>query len=271
MPEQRRNFVNGEIYHIVLRRMGNEALFEDTDDYYRGIFCIYEFNTAKPVKIREQRRVRAKFKEALRKTLKINTGQTCVNLKKVKIPKALVWRDKRKKLVEVLAFCLMPNHIHLLVKQLREKGISKFIQKIGSGYAGYFKKKHQIKLKGHFFQDRFGAVHIKTDDQLRVVFTYIHTNPVALVEPNWKQKGVGNPEKVIKFLEKEYRWSSLRDYLDQKNFPSVIKKNFILKVMGGKKGCKEWVENWVKYKGESRKLKLMEKFANLNLEKFTQV
>lgn len=244
--------------------MGNELLFGDTDDYYRGIFCIYEFDTIKPVKIREQRRARAKFKKTLKKTLKIDTGQTCVNLKEVKIPEALVWRDKREKLVEVLAFCLMPNHIHLLVRQLKEKGISKFIQKIGSGYAGYFKKKYQIKLKGHFFQDRFEAVHIKIDDQLRVVFTYIHTNPAALIEPDWKQKGVRDSEKVIKFLEKEYRWSSLLDYLGQKNFPSVIEKSFMLKVIGGKEGCKEWVENWIRYKGDIRKL--MEEFTILSLE-----
>jgi putative transposase len=175
----------------------------------------------------------------------------------------VVWKDERDPLVEVLAFCLIPNHIHLLVRQLKEGGISKFIQKIASGYAAYFKKKYGIKMKGHFFQDRFGAIHIKTEDQLRVVFVYIYTNPTLLVEPEWKEKGVKEPDKVIKFLE-EYKWSSYSDYLGKKNFPSVGKREFMLKVMGGVEGCKEGVEEWIKHKAEIKKL--MEKFSTLSLE-----
>jgi putative transposase len=256
MPKEIRQFVNGEIYHIVLRRVGNEILFKDTDDYYRGIFYIYECNTTKPIKIRERRRARAKFKETLKKIIQANTGQTCVRLKELPL-----WEDERDRLVEVLAFCLMPNHIHLLVRQIKEGGVSKFIQKIASGYAAYFKKKYGIKLKGHFFQDRFSAIHVKTDEQLKVVFVYIHTNPTLLVEPGWKEKGVKEPDKVVKFLE-EYKWSSYSDYLGKKNFPSVSEREFILKMMGG--GCKEWVEGWIKHKAEIRKL--MEKFLNLALE-----
>lgn len=75
MPHKPREFVNREIYHLVLRRMGNELLFKDVDDYYRGIFCIYEFNTQKSIKIREQREARTKFK----KMMKDNTGQTCAS------------------------------------------------------------------------------------------------------------------------------------------------------------------------------------------------
>jgi putative transposase len=227
MPKEIRQFVNGEIYHIVLRRVGNEILFKDTDDYYRGIFYIYECNTTKPIKIRERRRARAKFKETLKKIIQANTGQTCVRLKELPL-----WEDERDRLVEVLAFCLMPNHIHLLVRQIKEGGVSKFIQKIASGYAAYFKKKYGIKLKGHFFQDRFSAIHVKTDEQLKVVFVYIHTNPTLLVEPGWKEKGVKEPDKVVKFLE-EYKWSSYSDYLGKKNFPSVSEREFILKMMGG--------------------------------------
>jgi putative transposase len=254
MPRRPREFFNEEIYHLVLRRMGNELLFGDTDDYYRGIFYIYECNTTQPIKIRERRKARAKFKETL-KNLEANTGQTGANL---------TWKDTRDLLVEVWAFCLMPNHIHLLVKQIKEGGISKFIQKVASGYAAYFKNKYKIKLRGHFFQDRFNAVHIKTNEQLKVVFTYIHTNPASCIEPEWKEMGVKNSEKVINFLN-NYKWSSYQDYLGQKNFPSVTERKFLLEVMGGEEGCREWVESWVKQKEETRKI--MEKFATLALEK----
>lgn len=253
MPHRPRKFINGEIYHLVLRRIGNEIFFKDIDDYYRAIFCIYEFNTKKSILIRERRIARAKFKKAIKE------AETYRGL-----PPVRILEYSRDLLVEVLAFCLMPNHIHLLARQLKNEGISSFIQKIASGYPAYFKNKYKIKIRGHFFQDRFSATHIKTDKQLRVVFTYIHTNPVLLVESGWKEKGVRDQEKTIKFLEEEYRWSSYQDYLGKKNFPSVTERKFLLEVMGGERGCKKWVEEWVRYKREIRKL--MRKFVSLSLE-----
>ena len=141
----------------------------------------------------------------------------------------------------------MPNHIHLLVKQTKDNGISNFMQKCGTGYAVYFNKKYN--RKGHLF-NKFKAVHIKTNDQLKNVVTYIHCNPISLTEPGWKEKGVKNPEKVMRFLEKKYRWSSFFDYLGKKNFPSITHRDFILEIMGGESGCKQAVEDWIRYKSK---------------------
>lgn len=143
----------------------------------------------------------------------------------------------------------MPNHIHLLVKQLKNSGITKFMMKFGAGYGGYFNRKYN--RKGHVFQNRFSSIHIKNNNQLRVVFVYIHTNPIALVEPKWKELGIREPEKAIKFLE-NYKWSSCPDYIGSKNFPSVTDREFILKIMNGEEGCQEFVESWVRYKGKIR-------------------
>jgi len=258
MPRKPRQFIEGELYHIVLRRLENELLFVDIDDYYRGIFSLYEFNDAKPVRIRERRAGRARFKKIIRQI-----EERKMPVKIVDLNKPLAMSDKRDLLVEILAFCLMPNHIHLLVRQLKKGGVSKFMQKLGSGFATYFKNKYGIKLRGHFFQDRFTAIHIKTDEQLRVVFVYIQTNPILLVEPRWKEMGIANPEKVIKFVE-NYKWSSYQDYIDKKNFPSLTKREFMLEVIGGETGCKKWVESWIKQKGEMKKM--LEKFSNLSLE-----
>jgi len=258
MPRKPRQFVEGEFYHIILRRLENEPLFVDIDDYYRGIFSLYEFNDKKPVRIKQRRAARARFKKVIRE---IEGSE--VPTKIVEPNKRLVMVDKRDLLVEILVFCLMPNHIHLLVRQLKKGGISKFMQKLGSGLATYFKNKYGIKLRGHFFQDRFTAVYIKTDEQLRVVFVYIHTNPISLIEPKWKEIGIAEPEKAIKFVE-NYKWSSYQDYIGKKNFPSLTKREFILKVMGREAGCRKWVEGWIKQKGKMKKL--MEKFSNLSLE-----
>ncbi len=234
MPYRKTEFADNEIYHIVVRRNGNNLLFIDDDDYFRGIFSIYEFNDARPVEIRFRRQARL-----ARKRKAIIGGRASVDF----------FPDGREKLVEVLAFVLMPNHIHLLLRQLKDDGITKFISKFGSGYPLYFKEKHQLKEKGYFFQSRFVSVHIKTDAQLIAAFVYIHTNPLALVEPKWKEGIVVDPEKAIEFLE-NYKWSSYQDYLGKKNFPSVTERNFLSEMIGGEKEIKELINDWVRHKKE---------------------
>ena len=145
----------------------------------------------------------------------------------------------------------MPNHIHLLLKQIKDKGITQFMRKCGAGYAAYFNKKYN--RKGHLFQGRFRAVYIKTNEQLQTVFVYIHTNPISLIRPGWKEIGIENPDEVVNFLE-NYKWSSYSDYLGEKNFPSVTNRDFLSEVMGKEAGCRDFVENWIKYKKEIRDL-----------------
>jgi putative transposase len=236
MPYRRQQFVNDEIYHVVLRGIDENLVFKDINDYYRGIFSIYEFNTTRLITIRERREARARFKKSSKGLIPVV--------------------DKRDKLVEILTFCFMPNHIHLLLKQIKEGGISKFMQKLGAGYGGYLNKKYN--RMGHVFQSRFGAIHIKNDEQLKTVFVYIHTNPVALVEPNWKEEEITKPEKVIEFLE-NYKWSSYPDYIGKKNFPSVTDRDFLLKIMEPK-DWKKFVDYWIQYKGK------IKKFPDLALE-----
>lgn len=208
------------------------TIFKDINDYYRGIFSIYELNNRNLVSIwlRRQQRVNEKAAELLQ-------GPTLQS-------------DKRDKFVEVLAFCFMPNHIHLLVKQLKDNGISQFMRKVGTGYATYFNKKY--KRKGHLF-NKFKAVHIESNDQLKNVITYIHTNPIALVQPGFKEKGIESSQIVMEFLE-NYKWSSYQDYLGKENFKSLTQKDFILEVMGGFEGCRADVENWVLHKKEVKEL-----------------
>lgn len=225
MPIKRPQLVNDEIYHIVNRGTGDSLIFNDINDYYRGIFSIYEFNTSNLVTIRERRKIRLENK-------KINRDRTPVP-------------DNRNFLVEIMAFCFMPNHIHLLLKQLKDDGISQFMQKFGAGYAGYFNIKNN--RKGPLF-GKFRAVHIADDMQLKNAAVYIFTNPLSLIESGWKENGIENPEKAIKFLEKFYKWSSYKDCIGIKNFPSVIVRDFLLEVMGGPEGCHESVNNWIRYK-----------------------
>lgn len=237
MPYRKEQLVTGEYYHLVIRGIDEHKLFRDTNDYYRGIFSIYEFNNTKKVEIRERRRSRAKIKSCgLRESA-----------------------DLRNKLVEVLAFCLMPNHFHLLVKQLKDGGVVKFMTKLGIGYAKYFNTKY--KRKGYVFQNRFVSVHIENEKQLIAVLMYIHTNPISLIESGWKENGIKNVKKALNFLE-NYKWSSHLDYLGKKNLPSVTERDFLLEIMNGQQEYKRFFEDWLKYKAR----KDVKKFSTLFLE-----
>ena len=218
MPIKRPPLVNGEIYHIVIRSIEGLKLFVNEKDYLRMVHNLFEFNDSSPTKWGYRKRY---FK---------NSENSSRNL-----------------LVEILAFCLMPNHVHLLVRQLQDDGITKLMRKVGAGYGTYYNKKYE--RSGHVFQGRYKAVHIKNDQQLITVFVYIHTNPVALIVPSWKEKGIANIEKVIYFLEK-YRWSSYLDYLQNKNFPSLTSREFLAELMGGVEGCRGFVKDWLQFKKE---------------------
>jgi len=222
MPRQATPLINEEIYHISLRAVGDTHVFNNEDDFYRGIFCIYEFNNAKLIEIRKRREKRKKEKASGSPTP----------------------ADDRELLVEVLAFCFMPNHMHLLLRQLKDNGISRFMQKVGGGYANYYNKKYS--RKGHLF-NKFHAVHIENDNQLRAVFDYIHCNPISFVEPGWKENGIKSPQKAKKFLA-GYKWSSYQDYIGKKNFQSVTVRDFISDFIGGPKQCRRAIEKWADYR-----------------------
>ncbi len=214
MPIKRPQFANGKVYHIIIRAVGDTLVFKEESDYYRGIYSIYEFNTINPVEIRLRRRFRKRVKAS---------GEP--------------FSDARDPFVETLAFCLMPNHIHLLLKQIKDRGISEFVRKFGVGEAGYFNKKYS--RKGPLFA-KFRAVHIKDDDQLNTIFVYIHSNPISLIEPGWKEAGVKNPEKVMQFLE-NYKWSSYQDYISSNRWGDLLVTDIILKQF------KDWVKYDIEY------------------------
>ena len=238
MPQRKEQFITGDIYHIVVRALDDNLIFKDVSDYFRGIFSIYEFNNAKPVSIFNRRRNRIVEKKRIKPC---DIGSHTIS-------------DERDKFIEIFAFCFMSNHIHLLVKQIKDGGTSKFMQKVGIGLGKYFNNKY--KRKGHVFQDSFKSVHIKNDNQFLATVSYIFTNPVALIEPGWKELGIRkhSVQKVMKFLE-EYKWSSFQDCIGIKNFPSVTEREFLLETIGGVNGLKSVMQDWIEHKKDIVKCK----------------
>lgn len=227
MSVKRPPLVNGQIYHIVLRAVEGLKLFCNEKDFLRMIYNLFEFNDEKSA---------SSYSRALKKSNMARSDLACLVKK------------GRDKLVDILALCLMPNHIHVLMRQLGEDGISKFMKKIGTGYGLYYNKKYE--RSGHIFGGRYRAVLVKTNEQLRTVFAYIHANPVAIIFPGWKEKGIKDLKRAIKFLEEEYRWSSYADYLGKYNFPSLTRREFLTGVMEGPGGCQELVNAYLELKRE---------------------
>lgn len=98
--------------------------------------------------------------------------------------------------VDIINYCLMPNHFHLTLKQVSENGISFFLHRLATSYTKYFNIKH--KRSGRLFEYVFKAVEVNTDEQLIHLSRYIHLNPYVA--------------GIVKEPE-EYKWSSYLDYL----------------------------------------------------------
>lgn len=145
-----------EIYHVYNRGVEKRPIFLNKIGYNRfsELTNYYRFANC-PVKFSQFKVLSHEAKEELLNKLK----------------------SQADKLVEILAFCLIPNHIHILLKQLRDNGISKFMSKTSSGYSHYFNILNQ--RVGPLFQGNFKAVRIETDEQLIHVSRYIHLNPVS--------------------------------------------------------------------------------------------
>lgn len=217
--------VTDEIYHIYNRGVEKRNIFTQEKDYLRFIHDLYEFNDVNPV-------LNVHFRFNSNKTMGV--GLPYIKTKIIRSGNCLV---------DVLVFCLMPNHFHLMLRQRVDGGITEFMRKIGSGYTNYFNKKYE--RVGPLFQGKYKHIIIKHDAQFIHLPYYIHLNPLDLFVPEWREKKLSNQSAAIKFLE-NYRWSSFLDYAGKKNFPSVTKRDFLLKFFDGSKAFKENILTWLK-------------------------
>ena len=225
----------GEIYHLINRGVDKRRIFLKTQDYLRFVLALYFFNDHEGSDIWNK--------------LKYEKEEIAAVLGRPDRPSPQN-EDGRRRMVDLLAFALMPNHYHLIVREITEGGISAFMQKLG-GYTWYFNK--QYDRVGALFQGRYKSVAVKDENQLQNVFTYVHTNPVELVEPKWKDFKVGNASTAIRFLE-NYKWTSYNDYIGRPKFPTVTQRDFFTEFYGGEAGCKQAVEDWISFKAKNAQL-----------------
>jgi putative transposase len=239
MPRQPRNFEEGGIYHIVSRGVEKRDIYLKPQDYSRFVLGLELCNTKEQIDIWN----------LINREGKGGSDPPTLSV----FQKLQNQREKNKKsgpIVELMAFALMPNHYHLIVREITDGGTSLFMQKMG-GYTTYFNG--QYDRVGPLFQSRYKSVRIKDDRQFMNIFVYVHTNPVELIEPKWKDMEVKNNKKALDWLS-SYKWSSYQDYIGKKNFPTATQRDFFLEFFGGKNECRKAVEDWISFSAENAEL-----------------
>ncbi len=189
----RPNIAPGEYYHLYNRGNDKQNIFRDTRDYIRFLFLILYFQS--PISFYNMSRPVSYF---VRHRM-FNTGEE--------------GKVVKQRQVQLISFCLMPNHFHLLVGEQKERGISKYMQKVLNAYTKYFNSKYQ--RSGHLFQGPYKAVHINDNEQLVYLSAYIHRNPHKLGQWRGKEEG--------------YIWSSYRDYTGENRWGELLKRDIIFK------------------------------------------
>ncbi|MDO8514549.1 MAG: transposase [bacterium] len=153
--------VTDEWYHCYNRGVDKRRVFGHRRDYERFMSLLYLSNGTKAETVSER------FK---------------VDLQSILADKHV---DRGEQLVDIGAFALMPTHVHLLLRQLQDNGIARFMQKVFTGYTMYFNSRND--RTGSLFSGTYKAKHIRDDRYLKQVVPYILLNPAELFAPEWKR------------------------------------------------------------------------------------
>lgn len=153
MPRQARKVSKTGIYHIMLRGINRQRVFQDDED------CCVFINSIRKVK------TKSKF--------------------------------------ELYAYCIMGNHVHLLLRE-KDEPVSLIMQRVCSSFVYWYNIKHD--RFGHLFQERFKSEAVENDKYLLTVLRYIHQNPVKA--------------KIVEQI-KDYRWSSYHEYINKNSLVDV--------------------------------------------------
>jgi len=180
-------FLEGEIYHIYNRGAHKANIFLSENDYFR--FKLLLFLANQTVDSLNLRNLLKKYK-----------GRSFVSIFQEEKPD--------QGLVDVLAYALMPNHFHFILRQKAENGITLFMKKVGTAYSMYFNILYEHS--GTIFQGRFKEKNVDTGDYLRWLFAYVALNPLDVGFPGWKEKGISDPRAASTFLN-EYQQASFPD------------------------------------------------------------
>jgi len=207
MALRKEQFAISEYYHLYNRGVEKRNIFRSAQDYKHFIFLMYICNTEKNIILRD-------------------IGKNF---------------DRGETIVSIGAYCLMPNHFHILVKEKIEGGITTYMRKIMTAYSMYFNKKY--KRTGTLYENIFKSIHCDSDNYLKYLYSYIHLNPAKLVDKNWREHPNKSHSELLQFVF-SYPYSSLSDYLNVNN-KNILESNefptYFLRPEDHKRELFEWL------------------------------
>lgn len=203
VPYRKVSFATGEIYHVYNRGVEQRSVSRDKKDFKRFLDIANYYSRERSI-----RYSLSSYAES---------------------------NKKPQRLIEIICYSLMPNHFHLLVKQCKDGGISKFLRIVLNSYTKYFNTKN--KRTGHLFQGTFKAVHVSTDEQLLHVSRYVHLNPLVA--------GIVN-------VPKSYEWSSHKQYLEKSE---QISSKVVLSFFKNPRDYEKFVNDHTDYAKSLEKIK----------------
>lgn len=186
-----KEYLENSYYHIYNRGVEKRIIFQDEQDYSVFLSYLKTYLSPKDEKI-----------------ILIDLASPVTNSKeKDRLLRLLHLNNFNEKII-LLAYCLMPNHFHLLVKQKPFDGIDKFMNSLATRYTQYFNKKY--KRVGSLYQAVYKAVLVNSEEQLLSLTSYIHRNPIS------EKPYAKNKQKNL-FLQP----SSLPEYLGKRQTPWI--------------------------------------------------
>lgn len=150
MVQRKVELVTDETYHVFSRSIARYTIFNNEPEYCRMKESLRFYRVKKP-------------------SVKFDRYLTKEHLDRIQL------LEDCEQLVNVIAYCQMPTHIHLVVKQLMDDGIATYMGNLLNGYARYFNTKHG--RKGPLWESRFKNVRVENDEQLLHLTRYLHLNP----------------------------------------------------------------------------------------------
>jgi len=207
-------FSEGEYYHLYNRGVERRIIFISAADYKRYLVLLYLANSDQDVRID--------------------------NLLKTYRYEEILTHERGSPLVAIGAFCLMPNHFHILATPLVPDGLSRFMLKLQTGYSMYFNKRYT--RTGSLFQGPFKSEHAGKDMYLKHLFSYIHLNPAKLKDPHWKNKIRSGRGALRKFVD-EYPYSSLGAYLN--NVHTISDPTLFPRYLSSQKEVDAHIADWL--------------------------
>lgn len=207
--------VNEQYYHIINRSIAQYIIFNDAQDYLRIIelidlcrFTEFTYKYSDFLELTDQ--FRTQFVDRL--------------------------KTKSPKLVDIIAYCIMPTHIHLILKQNEEGGISKYMAKVLNSYTRYFNSRHH--RKGPLWEGRFKNILIENDEQMLHLTRYIHLNPTSA--------------GLVKKLE-DWEFSSYHEYVNNSKNNTICDYKTIINT--NPKQYKKFVHDRIDYQKKLSQIK----------------